>query len=407
MQSQDIPNSLQNILISSRNKLQVIFDSLPDPIFSVTPEMKLESLNMAAADLVGKHPRRLVNKDVKEFLDITGISPKTGQEIISLLHELRSRKCRLQRLIQDDTSQDPTYHQVTALPFFDDSLELALLILHVRDVTETKRLEMQLDRYSEHLEELVSERTRALAEEKELLRKANKKLQRLEELRQDLINMMVHDMKSPLAELMGNLDLLTYGDLDQMQREVLDMAAIGGRDLLRMIMNLLDISRLEGGRLELVYRPLDFSQLARQVVARFNTLIQLKGLKVTINADDAGEFEVDADIMERVLQNLLTNALHHTSAPGEIRFDAHQEGDDLVFSIADTGSGIPESYLGVIFDKFRQADNGRGPRSSTGLGLNFCKLAVEQHGGEIRVESRLGKGTTFFVRIPGKSHKTN
>jgi signal transduction histidine kinase len=259
-------------------------------------------------------------------------------------------------------------------------------------VTTFKRMEHTIRQYSHSLEAMVAERTAELT-------RANQELQRLDQLRQDLFNMMVHDMKGPLAELMGNLDLLSYGELEEAQREVLDLACLGAEDLLRMILNLLDINRLEEEALQAQPEEASFGALATEVVSKFATMIRLKGLAVEVEDRLAGPFFADPELLGRVLQNLLTNALHHTEEGGRIELGARHTEEGAELWVSDDGPGIPPERQQLIFQKFTQAGHS-GPRTSTGLGLTFCKLAVAAHGGDIAVESEPGRGATFRIRLP-------
>lgn len=391
---------LQHILEQSRNKLKAIFDAMDDPVFSITPDRRVESVNFAAARLTGLHPRKLVGMPCEEFLNQTaGALPIKDACMIDF--ERMVNEARPQRgLVEAQGADGPLFYDIAHTPVFNDDGELSLGIVQVKDITTIKRMELTIREYSQSLEQKVAERTVELT-------KANQELKRLDQLRQDLTNMVVHDMKGPLAGLMGNLDLLAYGELDNYQRESLDMASLAGEDLLRMIMNLLDIGRLEENRLILNYEKVDFTQLAGQLKERFSAMVSLRGLELSFKSPEAFHFEADQDLIYRVLQNLFTNAINHTEEGG-IEIGAKLEADPdgrngVTLHVADSGYGIPENMHSRIFEKFTQAAPGQGSRTSTGLGLNFCKLAVEAHHGRIWFDSTEGAGTTFYVWLPEAS----
>lgn len=401
-------HNTRQLIQNSRNKLKAIFDGLPDPIISLTAEGQIESLNLAAARMTKQHPRQLVGLSGQAFLSQADLPPKIIDTTLQAFQAMLQSQGRQWRLVEAPGDDDgPRFFELTVTPVADDRGETVLGIVHFDDVTEFKRMELRIRKYNDELERMVDERTQELTRarddlqhERDRLARANSELRRLDQLRHDLTNMVVHDMKGPLAELMGNLDLLHY-DLDKAQRdETLDMAEMGGQDLLRMIMNLLDIGRLEEDRLRARVQPLAFGPLAQRVRDKFTTLIRLKGLDVRVEDGATAPILADPDLMARVLQNLLTNALQHTDA-GQIVLSARTQDDgQAVISVSDTGGGIPRAAHGLIFKKFVQATEDGGPRTSTGLGLTFCKLAVEAHGGEIWFESEQGQGTTFFVRLP-------
>jgi signal transduction histidine kinase len=269
-------------------------------------------------------------------------------------------------------------------------------------------MEQTVREYSQSLEQMVAERTRDLTQaqgqlkdEKERLALANQELIRLDKLRQDLTSMVVHDMKGPLAEVMGNLDLMGYDPLTDTQREALDLALLGADDLLRMIMNLLDISRLEEGRLIIRPSEVDFAELGTRLLGKFRTVTRLRNLTVETRQEGAVAFQADADLIYRVLQNLLTNAINHTPEGGRVEISAKAGAQGgVVLTVKDNGEGIPERSRSLIFKKFTQAHTTSGPRTSTGLGLTFCKMVTEAHGGRIWVDSQEGQGATFHVWLP-------
>jgi PAS domain S-box-containing protein len=403
----DERGQLWEIIQTSRNKLKAAFDAIADPVCSVTPELLVESLNLALALLAGQHPRDLVGMPLETLLERASFQPTARRCFLEQMGQARSTGLPHSRLVETPLEEGRLFYEVTVTPVPGPGQDLTLLIMQVQDVTDFKRMEQTVRQYSLSLEEKVAERTRDLSlaqgqlqQEKELLAEANEELLRLNALRHDLTNMVVHDMKGPLAEVMGNLDLISYDPMSEMQREALDLANLGAEDLLRMIMNLLDIDRLEEGRLLVRPEPLVFLDLTQELLRKFQTLIRLKGLEVDAQDHGAGPFEADIALLSRVLQNLLTNALAHTAEGGRVLLGAAADRDGVVLSVQDNGSGIPERFQARIFQKFSQASDGTGPRTSTGLGLTFCKMAVEAHGGRIWFASQEGQGSTFYVWLP-------
>jgi len=405
------PERLWRIVQISRNKLKAVFDAIRDPICSLTPDHRVESVNLALARRTGRHPRQLVGLGADQLLDLLQVPEHPRAEVLELARQGFATGRAQERLFEVPGEDGPRYYETTLVPVPGEDAAVSLVIFQVRDITALKRMERTIREYSQSLEEMVAQRTADLTaaqaelhQDKELLATANAELRRLEALRHDLTNMVVHDMKGPLAEVMGNLDLISYDPLSEMQREALDLATMASDDLLRMIMNLLDIDRLEEGRLTVRRQAADFAALAREVLDRFRTMLRLKQMRVEIQAEESLRVSLDPDLMRRVLQNLLTNALNHTPEGGRILLGARpgrddQAGGSLIW-VADNGSGIPEKYQDRIFQKFTQAHETNNPRTSTGLGLTFCKMAVEAHGGRIWFESRPGQGTTFHLWLP-------
>ena len=232
----------------------------------------------------------------------------------------------------------------------------------------------------------------------------NRKLQKLEQLKTDLFNMLIHDLKEPISEIMANLDILSYTTLAE-NREYVDVAKIGCDTLYGMVFNLLDIARLEEDRLKLVYEKIDPGDMVDEVLDRNLFPANFKGLSIDKKLPDTAPYQhliADRGLLMRVLQNLLTNAIKHSPESGtiEVGFQCTTAAT-IKFWISDTGPGVRAEFHDSIFDKYFQpqkTDDGR--RYSTGLGLNFCKLVVQAHGGSIGVNSDGYSGSQFFFTLP-------
>jgi PAS domain S-box-containing protein len=228
---------------------------------------------------------------------------------------------------------------------------------------------------------------------------------RAEDLRDDLTGMIVHDLRTPLTSLLSGLQALRMlGSHGTAEQEILDNAIGGGETLLGMIGDLLDISKFEAGSFALDRKPVPPAVPIERAMAQAAPLAQANGLRVARHvAEGLPPVSADAELLRRALLNLLGNALKFTPRGGIVTvsaaFDAGERA--VVFAVGDTGEGIPAHQVRRIFDKFGQVEARKaGRRMSTGLGLTFCKLAVEAHGGRIWVESKLGKGSRFLFTIP-------
>jgi signal transduction histidine kinase len=244
----------------------------------------------------------------------------------------------------------------------------------------------------------------------EQLQENYKRLQELESLRDSLTQMIIHDLRTPLTSLMTGLQTMALlGELSEMQNEMLDMAIRGGQTLLGMINDLLDISKMEDGSLRLDYSDVVPAEVVNHAVQQVASLARDKNLTLAIHlAPDLPPLPADEDKLRRTLVNLLGNAVKFTPEEGTItvstsliQADSISQFPAVLFSVADTGEGIPKEAFERIFEKFGQVETRKsGRKMSTGLGLTFCKMAVEAHGGRIWVESELGKGSVFSFVIP-------
>lgn len=242
-----------------------------------------------------------------------------------------------------------------------------------------------------------------LRKKRQTLLKRNRQLKDLERLKTDLFRMLIHDLKGPISELMANLDILSYTTSDD-NRGYVETAKTSCDTLYSMVSNLLDIARLEEGKLRLVYETLAPEDLLREAMARVYGSMEQKSLHVEEHfpSEDSVPFMGDRGILLRVLQNLLTNAVSY-SPKGEtigLGFDFPRAGE-IRFHVEDHGPGIPPEQQEAIFDKYAQLEKkGDGRIYTTGLGLTFCKLAVEAHRGFIRVESDGRHGSRFVFSLP-------
>jgi signal transduction histidine kinase len=213
--------------------------------------------------------------------------------------------------------------------------------------------------------------------------------------------MLVHDLSSPLTAIRAHLDLIRMDveeGLTPDLTESIDEAKAAAINMTDMVSDVLDVSRLESGQLPLEPADVDLAALALEAMRSVGAgaqRVQLEPGAAPVRA------WCDANVIRRVIANLVANAMKVTPADGRIVLRVEQDGAQQKVSVADTGPGIAAEYHQKIFEKFGQAEGSRrgGPRSS-GLGLTFCKLAVEAHGGRIAVESTIGKGSTFWFTLP-------
>ena len=233
-----------------------------------------------------------------------------------------------------------------------------------------------------------------------------RKLKELERLRDDLTHMIVHDLRTPLTSLMSGLQTVPLvGELNETQTEMLEIAVDGSGTLLGMINDLLDVDKMEQESVPLEIALLTPAGLIERALSQVTLLAQASGLTVAALAgSDLPPFPGDEDKLRRTLVNLLGNAIKFTPSGGTVTAAAELHEDVLLFSVQDTGEGIPPEAFDRIFEKFGQVENRKaGRKMSTGLGLTFCKLAVEAHGGRIWVESRPEQGSAFYFTIPRHS----
>jgi two-component system, sensor histidine kinase and response regulator len=229
-----------------------------------------------------------------------------------------------------------------------------------------------------------------------------KKLQTLERLKDDLMNMIVHDLKSPLTAILGTMEMAVEGDLGQVSPDLHRLLSDGmqrGNDALQLMEDLLELTRLEESQLVLELEPVDVNDLLESVRQEWQVRVDRGGGSLVAETNIGSPIAVDRHLMRRVFSNLIGNALRHAGKKLTITLAAEEGPEGICFTVRDNGLGIPPAYHDMIFRKFGTLQR-HGGRASSGLGLTFCKLAVEAHGGRIWVESAETFGTTFYFVLP-------
>jgi PAS domain S-box-containing protein len=223
----------------------------------------------------------------------------------------------------------------------------------------------------------------------------------------DLISeTLVHDLRSPVSAVLGAIDvvddLITNNQSLDLAQQSITIARRSAQRVLGMIESMLEIARLQSGKIELNLIPVNVHSLITHSISEFVPLA--REYKITLQNDvptDLPQIFIDHHKINRVISNLLDNALKFTPDQGIVYVAAIYPGKDQVeIQVSDTGPGIPEEYRDKIFERFSQLPEQRGRRRGSGLGLTFCKLAVEAHGGRIWVEPNRPQGSTFIITLP-------
>ena len=235
-----------------------------------------------------------------------------------------------------------------------------------------------------------------------LINERNDALRREQHLRSELTQLIVHDLKSPLTVILSGMNLLgkeNLGSLTKTQKRLITNLEKSGTDILQMINDLLDVERLEAGRLTLQKTLTDTLSLLQQQIEETKILASTNKQTLTLSHDqDLPQIRVDRGLISRVFANLLSNALKFTPEHGTVSVTLSRQEYQLIVAVADSGPGVPPHERERIFEKFAQVEGGE--RRGAGLGLTFCKMVAEAHGGSLTVhESDLG-GALFCLTLP-------
>jgi len=239
-----------------------------------------------------------------------------------------------------------------------------------------------------------------LQRQKRELQQSYDKLRELERLRDSLVHMIVHDMRTPLTSIRGFLELAAMTPLPEQVAGYIKKALGSVETLIEMVSSLLDVSKMESGELKPKLEKCDVVGIAREVIAQMEGVRGERQLTFT-TSEERIEILADAELVRRIMQNLLSNSLKFTPPDGRVVLGLTTDERLLRVTVEDNGPGIPKEYHERIFEKFGQVEmREQQQKHSTGLGLTFCKLAVEAHGGRIGVESDVGQGSTFWFELP-------
>ena len=370
-----------------RTELQTILQNLTDGILTLDMQRNITRANPALGRMLGVDETKLTGLSCLEVLGEIGAAA-TLELFVQSLDEQQETQAVTNARIKDGSTIDARDSQlqnwsghitpvVVSVALLHDYLgEIVGCVCMFQDATRRKELE-------------------ALYEQ----------LRDLDKVKEDLTHMIVHDLRTPLTSVIAGMQTLEMvGELNEDQQEMAEIAISGGQSLLAMINNLLDISKLEAGSLQLEYSQLSPETLVASAIAQVASLAVDKNLALAQQiAPDSPGFPGDEDKLRRTLVNLLGNALKFTPRGGTVTVTVQKSetANELLFAVRDTGEGIPPDAFAHIFEKFGQVESRNGGRKmSTGLGLTFSKMAVEAHGGRIWVESTLGEGSAFFFTIP-------
>jgi two-component system, sensor histidine kinase len=270
-----------------------------------------------------------------------------------------------------------------------------------RDVTDEEQmiLAAMADIVSDELEFRLA--GRKMAEADQALRELNRQLEAANRNKSEFLASMSHELRTPLNGILGASELLEqglFGPLNDKQREYVHDISESGTHLLSLINDVLDLSRIEAGQVELQRETLDVSHLMESCAAVVRGLALAKSIDLeVIPPPDALDLTADERRIKQVACNLLSNAVKFTAPGSKIRFEAQRDGDGVTFIVEDEGPGIPVEHQERIFEQFYRLS---GDREGTGLGLPVAKQLVELHGGRIWLESEPGKGSRFLFDIP-------
>ncbi len=391
---------------AERDQMDLIIDAVTDPIVVTAPDGRIVLMNrpaerlFLAGDVAAALPvRQAVRENDRHF----------SRFMTSLMESAHETRLRGTLMLTDPQTLEPVPVEVHAgkLPPAAGERPGMVTILHDRsEALENARLCTELRRASDELEEKVRAATAELLDRNEQLRRQHLALEQASALKTQFLANMSHEFRTPLNAILGYTAMLLQGvsgDLPAPAKRHLTRVDSNARHLLGIINDILDISRIESGRMPLTLTEFSLEELIAELLAEAEPVIAKSRLVVTAQtAQGLPLVRSDRQKLKQVLLNLVTNALKFTHEGSVTLEAAHDpEGDQMQLRVRDTGIGVAPSDRERIFEDFRQADNSPTREyGGTGLGLAIVRRLTEMLGGQVSLESTLGEGSTFSVAIP-------
>jgi len=387
--------------------LETVLESSEDMIATTDTEGRIVRFSRGGERILGYKEEEVRGRKASEFY----VNPEERGRIIQILNERGAVVNYETQLLRKD--KRPVDISLTISQLRDKDGNVIGTVGVSKDITEEKRLREELARKNKELEELNEMLEEKVIERTRELEKINEELKRANQVKARFISNMSHELRTPLTSIIGYSELLldrTYGELTEAQERYISHIMQAGKHLLHLVNNILDLAKIEAGKISVVSEVLSIPQIIEEVVFVMKPQTDKKSISIgTEIGEDVKDFIADRIKLKQILFNLLSNAVKFTPEGGMVGIKASYVERPfpwtpsgkrfLRFSVWDTGPGIPENDRDRIFEAFEQLDPSRSTEG-TGLGLPMTKKLVELHGGHIELESEPGKGSIFHVYLP-------
>lgn len=370
----------ENELKKSKDFMETVLDSMNDPISIVdVNNFKIVDVNKVFLNTYGLSRDEVVGKTCHEITHNRDSQCMPPDDLCPLTETLETEKHRVFEHVHNVNGKKH-YVEVSTSPIFDEKGDIIQVVHVARDINERK-----------------------LAEE---LRLENVRLTLADEAKSEFLATMSHELRTPLNATIGFSELLKLGragKLNEKQEHFVDTIIKSGKHLLTLVSNILDLTKIEAGKMELELEKVSLPEIIDDTLSIINVLAEKRNVVIKKEIDPQLDIiNCDSHKIKQVLLNILSNAVKFSKHEGgTITVTTWKEGDKANISVSDTGIGIKEKDLGRLFERFEQLDAGiTREYGGTGLGLTISKKLVELHGGIIAVESDYGVGSTFTITLP-------
>ena len=360
----------KNQSIIEQEKLSRILHSIGDAVLVIDSERRIILSNRAAETITGYLVGETVGRPVSEILRLVYERDRTPNNIIEEVFESGT----VQEITRHTLLINKSNHDIpiadSAAPIKDGDGNIFGCIVVFRDVTHEREIDRQ---------------------------------------KSEFVSVASHQLRTPLTSIKWFLEMLLNGDagkLNKEQEEMIQQVFDSGERMIALVNSLLNISRIEAGRVSVNPEPTDLNELINDVVSELKVIAEQAGVKLQNKVPKLPVIKIDKKLIREVFVNLLSNAIKYTPAEGQVSVMAETKQDDIIFSFADTGIGVPKAQQAKIFHKFFRAENAVVHETEgSGMGLYVAKNVVELSGGKIWFKSEEDKGSTFFFTLPLEGSK--
>jgi PAS domain S-box-containing protein len=384
----------------SERRLAAITTASADAILSVDPAGRIESWNRGAELLFGYVEGEMRGRPLSElFSDGQGAAVELRwlMDTVRQAGYIRGHEtsCR-------DSENRQIIAELTATDLRNDQGESVGISVILRDITNRKHREAEIQRLNASLNQQVAERTRELAEKVEELAQANAKLQKLDHMRSEFVSLVSHQIRAPLTNMLGAVERMRAGChvANAGCNRMFDIVDQQVMRLDRLVKDVLSVTRIESGEVGPHNEPISILPVVEQVVTQTHARLTDRPVNLPLKPGLPLVF-ADRDYVAEILANLLDNADKYSPPGGVVTIEARADETQVVLSVCDSGPGIPEEDLSRIFDKFYRSDNSDSqPSYGYGLGLYICRNLAEAQGGHIWAENHPDGGAAFSFTLP-------
>jgi PAS domain S-box-containing protein len=392
----------EETLKASEAKFRNLVENAAAGIVTSLPDGQIISANKAAIEIYGYgSPEQIKGRSINDLY----ASIEDRKRLLEIIREKQVAKGFEARMIRQDGA--PFWASLNVITQTSESGEKQLIAI-IEDITDRKSFEVELAHLNEELRTFNQQLEIKVEERTRQLQIAVKEAKAANQAKSEFLASMSHELRTPLNAIIGFsqvLDAQYFGTLNEKQTEYVKDVLESGRHLLSLINDILDLSKIEAGKMELEFSAVKMADLLRNslVMIKEKALAHQINLEVKI-AEEIENLEINVDErkLKQVIFNLLSNAIKFTPDGGSIKIESRNEKEGLLISVRDTGIGISPQEKVRLFEAFYQASGGiKDKTPGTGLGLNITKSIVEKHGGRIWVESEgPGKGSCFSFTLP-------